>query len=558
MDLKSAFTGGLPIVLILSTVLTALVSVFLLWLYRRAVVRAMNLLAGVSETPGKFAAPAGKEKNETSFVISIIDSASHSETISATGSAYRQAVRSLNQSASVYIIGGLSYTLVLTAAWMITAGGGFFLTRFLWLFSCFCWPIIITVSLINPIIRKSVAIFYGAMVLIIAIITLVLNPDSSFGQLVLLWILINGSGTIMLLLFMNRRVRAVGPLVLTFFITAFTGVLVLLNLVGNNEGWINNIADIGSELNLGATMVLVMLIVIGFVLFGSLGWQLLRWFGHRYQKKRMSDQSITLDAIVLLFGIVQSFTLVFEGWLWIFTGLVAFAAYKIIVQLGNMFIAKQLGDTAMTGRLLLLRVFSLGHRSEKLFDMISRVWLRKGSISLIAGPDLATTTLEPHEFLNFMGGKLSRQFVSGESDLENRVLNLDIRPDPDGRHRVNEFFCRADTWQITMQRLAAESDAVLMDLRSFSKINQGCTFELQQLLNYVSLNRIVLIVDDSTDRIFLEETIKTLYQQLNPSSPNSQNKEGVVRLFTFKKKGFNEIKNLLVILFALQPESQSP
>jgi hypothetical protein len=64
--------------------------------------------------------------------------------------------------------------------------------------------------------------------------------------------------------------------------------------------------------------------LIGFALFGIVGFFLLRRIGRSYQQKRMSDQSITLDAMWLMFGVVQSITLVFEGWAWIFTGLAAF------------------------------------------------------------------------------------------------------------------------------------------------------------------------------------------------------------------------------------------
>ena len=56
---------------------------------------------------------------------------------------------------------------------------------------------------------------------------------------------------------------------------------------------------------------------------------------------------------------------------------------------------------------------------------------------------------------------------------------------------MNEFFCHADTWQITMQRLAQEAEVVLMDLRGFSAGNSGCLYELEQLFASVSLESIV-------------------------------------------------------------------
>ena len=60
------------------------------------------------------------------------------------------------------------------------------------------------------------------------------------------------------------------------------------------------------------------------------------------------------------------------------------------------------------------------------------------------------------------------QFIESEADLSQRMDQRDLHPDPDGRYRINEFFCRQDTWQMTMRRLAASSSVTAMDLRSFS------------------------------------------------------------------------------------------
>jgi len=243
---------------------------------------------------------------------------------------------------------------------------------------------------------------------------------------------------------------------------------------------------------------------------------------------------------------------VFEGWAWIFTGIVAFAAYKLAVWAGFTLVARKRREDATKLTLLLLRVFSLGKRSQRLFDLLSRIWLQAGSIDLIAGPDLATTTVEPHEFLDFMGGRLSRQFVSDETDLEQRVSNIDARSDPDGRYRVNEFFCRADTWQMTIQRLSRGSNAVLMDLRSFSKSNQGCVYELRHLFNSIPLDRVVLVIDHSTDAAFLEMTVREIWQDLEPSSPNVKLSKPLVKCLAIKQQSQAEIKSLLLMLFGVR------
>ena len=108
--------------------------------------------------------------------------------------------------------------------------------------------------------------------------------------------------------------------------------------------------------------------------------------------------------------------------------------------------------------LLLLRVFSLGKRSEELFDAVTRHWRYLGNVQLITGPDLATATVEPHEFLAFLSGKLDLQFIDGPETLARRVNALDSLPDFDGRFRVNDFCCHDDTWRMTLERLVGESD----------------------------------------------------------------------------------------------------
>jgi hypothetical protein len=552
MSITVALTGALPAVVIASAALTALVSAFLLWLYRRAVVRGMNAQAGIAATPARPVSTPTGVRSATSPVLMTIDSTSQRETASPGASAYRRAMDSLNQAAGIYALGGVAYALVLTAAWMITAAGGFILTRFLWLFSCYGWPVVVAASLINPAIKKRICVCYGAIILLVAGIALVRNPNLTVGQLLYFWLFANGPGTVLLFAFLNRPMRAVGPLVLAFMVAAVTGAVVIVNIVGSSEGLMRGVVNVGSAFGLGATTLFVLLHVIGFGLFGLLGWPVLRWLGRKYQKKRMSDQSITLDALWLLFGVVQSFTLVFEGWAWIFTGLVAFATYKFTVRGGFMFLVRQGRDIVEGRMLLLLRVFSLGQRSERLFDVISKVWLRSGSISLIAGPDLVTSTVEPHEFLDFMGGRLSRQFVSDEKDLEQRVSRMDTRPDPDGRHRVNEFFCRADTWQMTMQRLARGSNAVLMDLRSFSKSNQGCIYELRQLFNSIALDRVILVIDDSTDQVFFELTVGEIWWDLEPSSPNIALSKPTVQCFSVKKQSSEDVEKLLQLLYGTQ------
>jgi hypothetical protein len=87
--------------------------------------------------------------------------------------------------------------------------------------------------------------------------------------------------------------------------------------------------------------------------------------------------------MMLVFGIAHSIGLVFEHWAWIGSGFVAFLAYKAAAVRGY----RMLPAVAVPKRLLLLRVFALGARSEPLFDTVRKLWLRGGYIAMIvAGP----------------------------------------------------------------------------------------------------------------------------------------------------------------------------
>ena len=369
-------------------------------------------------------------------------------------------------------------------------------------------------------------------------------------DLVGLWLTSNGLATLLMLAFLTRRIRSVGPLVLVFMVAAVTGTVVLINGVGNSEQAARGLVDVFSVVGLGGVAVFICLDLAGFVLLGVVGWGLLHLLGRRYRLKNLSDQSLTIDAMWLLFAVANSMLLTAEGWKWIFTSLVAFGIYKLILWGAFTWFLRPAVADRQPPTLLVLRVFSLGPRSLRLFDALVKYWLRVGPIGLIAGPDLVTGIVEPPEFLDFVGGRVSRSFVQGRDDLEQRLAQFDTRPDPDGRYRVNGFFCRADTWQMTMRQLAARSDTVLMDLRSFSPSNQGCLYELGQLLNGVSLPQVLLIVDATTDLAFLKSTLQDLWRLVPADSPNRSLQDPEVRLYEVRSGTGAEVRTLLSLLSA--------
>jgi len=544
-----ALTGVLPFVVLMAAALSLPLCFFLLWLYRRSVVQGMDASAGgqvvqPARVPQPTAAAAALSIRELS------EDASGDGAVS--GGAILRAANGPWRTAAVYAIAGSAYAAVMTAGWLIaTKDSALVWTKIALLFWTYFWPAVITVLLVAAYDRirrvQLLGGYFGVLAVLIAV-ALTRNPQMRTVELPLYWLLTNGAETVLLMTFLLRPIRAVGPLVLVFLLVVALGSQTLLSIAAADQGLLRAIAQVGFALGLSGIGVFVALILLGIIVFAALGWPLLRWIGRRYERKKLSDQSITVDSIWLLFGIVQSIGLAFEGAAWMLTGLVAFAAYKLIAALG--FRALRRARTPQPRTLLLLRVFRLGKRSERLFDKLRKHWQQVGCISMIAGPDLVTTTVEPHEFLEFVSGRLGRQFVAGSADLERRIAAMDTAPDPDGRYRVNEFFCRADTWQPTMQRLSDMSDTVLMDLRSFSPANQGCLFELGRLLDQVNLTRVVFLVDQTTDRRFLEGALERLWDEQSASSPNVKSPAPVARLFSIQSQSEREIGVLLRLALA--------
>jgi hypothetical protein len=172
-------------------------------------------------------------------------------------------------------------------------------------------------------------------------------------------------------------------------------------------------------------------------------------------------------------------------------------------------------------------------------------WRYLGSIRLIAGPDLAAATMEPHEFLDFLSGKLARRFIDTPQTLDLRISEMDNQPDRDGQFRVNDFFCYDDAWKMVLSRLISTSDVVLMDLRSFSSQNAGCIFEINELINTVTLERMLFIIDETTDEDFLRQVLQQAWDGMGSTSPNRLLPSGLLHLFRLKGLGDHDLQQFL-------------
>ncbi|HVO94086.1 MAG TPA: hypothetical protein VMT22_14645 [Terriglobales bacterium] len=538
--LTVALTGQLFFILVIAAILALLTSWAILRRYRRAVVKSMQ-----RRTQSQIAEPTGyippaelPKAPDSSLSYRFISAESLHLKGAPNDSLYRQAKWRSYIGALIYIIAGVGFAMVMTAAFLRSSHLEFLPFRFLYLTWTHCWPVVLTVTMVSIVTRRArniLVLGYFALGAALSTAFLDNSPNLTIGQLIYLWFENNAIPWFLLLLFLNRRIRAVGPLVMVFMLISVAGATLFVSIAGANLKFLRAISDFTYSIGVGPVATIWAMHLLGFVAFAAVGWLILGSLRQLYQRKQLSERSIKVDAIWLLFGIVNSMGLVFQGPRWIFSGGVAFAVYKVICFGGFRILQAFSGDRIPAPRLLLLRVFALGKRSELVYDPLGKYWLNIGSIQMIAGPDLAASTIEPHEFLDFLSGNLSRRFIDSGATLDLRMAQMDLAPDGDGRYRVTEFFCHDDTWKLTLARLVDESDAVLMDLRGFSPNNRGCVFEITELFNLVSLSRLVFVIDATTDQTFLRQTMQQAWRQLKERSPNRRPDSNIASLIQISR-----------------------
>lgn len=511
------------LVITVSSSLSLLISTLVLVTYRHRVLDAMAQPAG--DTPAC-------EQNDTQLASRTTHLVLQPSPCPAGSALYGQVLRATRRDAWRTAVAGLAFALVIAIAAGLALAQLQTPVRFalsLWVCS---WPTMLALALTTPLEPRLRAIGFAAYFALFPVGILVSEVTAQWSgstgidylytttplEMFVRWLAANGPPTAFLMLFVNRRVRAVGPLLLGFS-TAMTSSFLaayLLLMTPNGWQWLELAAKAAG---MPTPVALLLLAILALLVSTVLGLFLLNWIKRAYLRKQLNDRSLTLDALWLLFASWYGMALTLAGLAWVLAGALGFAAYK----LAKAWACRRFGRDTLPlqpRELAFLRVFSLGARSDRLFEAITRYWRHIGSVDLITGPDVAHSTLQPHQLLDFLVGRLARHFITDANTLDTRMRQRDMAPDRDGRFRVNNFFCHADTWESALPRLVKGGDVVLMDLRSFSGHNAGCVHELQHLVSFIPLRHCVFAIDDSTDQVFLQRTLDSAWQVMPVHSPN--------------------------------------
>jgi hypothetical protein len=78
-----------------------------------------------------------------------------------------------------------------------------------------------------------------------------------------------------------------------------------------------------------------------------------------------------------------------------------------------------------------------------------------------------------------------------------------------GVYTLRPYYCYDDLWRPAVQRMMEAAEVVLMDFRGFNPSKRGCEYEIGKALDAIPIHRLVLLLDDRTDR----ESIFMLFRE---------------------------------------------
>ncbi len=365
----------------------------------------------------------------------------------------------------------------------------------------YAWPLVLTWGLARRWSWARTWLAVGGYLLVMLLLvqwrSIEPRPLASTASWLAGLVLIPTSVT--LLIGASPRIRAIAPylLPLGLLLAAGTVGIQLWQLDGVNDppAWVMVLVQL-----LGVWPTLLVIALLPWAVLAWPAWWLARALAQAYRRKRFSDLAYLVAAwwaVVLSASALPS--LQGAGWI----GLVTLLPW-LWLPLAQWALRGWLTPRVPPPTLLVLRVFQQDAAVQTLFDRVIERWRLVGNTLLIAGTDLLSRTIDPDDVFTFLDGRLAQRFVTGDADLAERARAFDLEPDPDGRYRVNECYCHDNTWQAALAVLVQRADTVLMDLRGFQAHNAGCRHELGVLARATHLQRVVVLVDERTDRATAE------------------------------------------------------
>jgi hypothetical protein len=154
---------------------------------------------------------------------------------------------------------------------------------------------------------------------------------------------------------------------------------------------------------------------------------------------------------------------------------------------------------------------------ERTNDGLVQRWRAVGPVQLLRGGGALGGV---HTLAATVTGRIGDLIEETADEVESRLAGFEYERADGGRFAVNTILCSDGTWQLALNELIASTDVVQMDLGGFDEDNQGCAHELGLLVDRVPLERVLLVLDDSTDVPLLRRVLAESWSRMDEMSPN--------------------------------------
>ncbi len=183
-----------------------------------------------------------------------------------------------------------------------------------------------------------------------------------------------------------------------------------------------------------------------------------------YERRLLSELSLLAFWSILLIASVQ----IYESWAYIDNemegGVIRIMSLFIwigITTFSYIAMLRIFSIPTFSRTLLVLRVFSKDNKTDFFLNTLQNRWRYAGPVLLIGGPDLATSNIDPYEIIKFFSFKTRQLFLVDELSQTDLKNHLDMKPDREGRFRIDDIFCFEKAWRPTVASLINLSDVIL-------------------------------------------------------------------------------------------------
>ena len=177
--------------------------------------------------------------------------------------------------------------------------------------------------------------------------------------------------------------------------------------------------------------------------------------------------------------------------------------------------------------LVALRVFGGGDMSH--FMALTNGWQYLGVRQKLDGPD--TVARKFGNLVTYYARGVESLVVTDREELDAALGGMARQPDLRLRFPFNSMQCNDRTWKEAVDRLLAGADVVVVDLAGLGGDNGGVAYELQRVVDTIDFDRVILLINGSTDLDVLERMLSGAWSGRAPDSPNRALPERGFRLF---------------------------